>query len=272
MNLGALLKQARLEAGLSQRQLCGEVITRNMLSQIENGSARPSMETLRYLSSRLGKPVSFFLEEQTVTSPNQPRILRAREALAAGAFREALDALSQWQEPDPVFEAERRYLEALAAIRQGEAALSEGRVGYALELLERAKAAGDQTPYYTEALERHRLALRYRACPEKAAVLAEQLPSAPWETLLLAEAALQEGDPVRCLCTLDSAPSGEPRWQLLKGEAFFRTGQYRAAAEHFTLAEEAFPKEAIRSLEACYRELEDYKLAYHYACKLRQLE
>ena len=43
MTLGEKIKQARQEAGLSQRQLCGDAITRNMLSQIENGSARPSM-------------------------------------------------------------------------------------------------------------------------------------------------------------------------------------------------------------------------------------
>ena len=67
MELGQRLKQARLEAGLSQRQLCGEEITRNMLSLIENGSARPSMETLRYLASRLGKPMGYFLEKQRDT-------------------------------------------------------------------------------------------------------------------------------------------------------------------------------------------------------------
>ena len=77
MELGSLLKQARLEAGLSQRQLCGEEITRNMLSRIENGSARPSMGTLRYLAARLGKPVSFFLGEAAV-SPNGACLTRAR--------------------------------------------------------------------------------------------------------------------------------------------------------------------------------------------------
>ena len=51
MELGEKLRLARQEAGLSQRQLCGDVITRNMLSQIENGSAKPSMETLRYSAS-----------------------------------------------------------------------------------------------------------------------------------------------------------------------------------------------------------------------------
>ena len=34
MELGEKLLQARQEAGLSQRQLCGDVITRNMLSLI----------------------------------------------------------------------------------------------------------------------------------------------------------------------------------------------------------------------------------------------
>ena len=63
MELGEKLKQARLEAGLSQRQLCGDEITRNMLSQIENGSAQPSMATLSYLAGRLGKSVGWFLDE-----------------------------------------------------------------------------------------------------------------------------------------------------------------------------------------------------------------
>ena len=46
MELGEKIRQARLDAGMSQRQLCGDEITRNMLSLIENGSAKPSMKTL----------------------------------------------------------------------------------------------------------------------------------------------------------------------------------------------------------------------------------
>ena len=70
MELGEKLKQARLEAGVSQRQLCGEVITRNMLSRIENGFARPSMDTLRQFAQRLGKPISYFLEEEILRQAN----------------------------------------------------------------------------------------------------------------------------------------------------------------------------------------------------------
>ena len=53
MELGEKLLRARQEAGLSQRQLCGDVITRNMLSRIEHGTARPSMDTLQYLVGRV---------------------------------------------------------------------------------------------------------------------------------------------------------------------------------------------------------------------------
>ena len=57
MELGEKLRLTRLEAGLSQRALCGDEITRNMLSRIENGAARPSMVSEdRYLILYLNNP------------------------------------------------------------------------------------------------------------------------------------------------------------------------------------------------------------------------
>mgnify|MGYP002509001940 CR=1 FL=1 len=68
MTLGQKLRQAREEAGLSQRQPAGTEMTRDMLSQLEHDTARPSMRSLCYLAGRLGKSVSYFLEDGTVTS------------------------------------------------------------------------------------------------------------------------------------------------------------------------------------------------------------
>ena len=116
MELGEKLLRARQEAGLSQRQLCGEEITRNMLSQIEHGTARPSMATLQYLAARLGKPVSYFLEEDAVVSPNQQTIVQARDAFDCGDFSAALDALSQYRNPDPVYDREQQLLQALTLL------------------------------------------------------------------------------------------------------------------------------------------------------------
>ena len=79
MELGKRLKAARLEAGLSQRQLCGEVITRNMLSQIENGAARPSMDTLLYLADRLGKPMELAQFEAMPEDLQQAYLRRLRQ-------------------------------------------------------------------------------------------------------------------------------------------------------------------------------------------------
>ena len=78
MDLGSKLLQARQEAGLSQRQLCEGIITRNMLSQIEHGTARPSMDTLLALAGRLNKPLSWFLDEDALRSPNQAVVFAAR--------------------------------------------------------------------------------------------------------------------------------------------------------------------------------------------------
>ncbi len=120
MELGQRLKQARLDAGLSQRQLCGDQLTRNMLSLIENGTARPSMDTLLYLAARLEKPVSYFLEEKSL-SPNQARLAAARDAFAAGDPAAALAVLDAYEAPDPDFDPEQRYLAYLCRLYLAEA-------------------------------------------------------------------------------------------------------------------------------------------------------
>jgi transcriptional regulator with XRE-family HTH domain len=97
MELGEKLKQARLDAGLSQRQLCGEEITRNMLSLIENGAAKPSMKTLQYLAGRLGKSVGFFLEERETASPNQEVMESARRLYREGDFAGAARTLTNYR-------------------------------------------------------------------------------------------------------------------------------------------------------------------------------
>ena len=50
MNLGEKIKAARLERHMTQKDVVGDYITRNMLSKIENGSATPSVKTLEYLA------------------------------------------------------------------------------------------------------------------------------------------------------------------------------------------------------------------------------
>lgn len=266
MDLGARLRQARLEAGLSQRQLCGETVTRNMLSQIENGSARPSMETLRYFAMRLGKPIGYFLEEQAVTSPNQAVMAQARQATDSA---DVIAALQAYQSPDEVFDAERWLLAAQAYLELAERALAQQRMGYCAQLLEKAAQAGQRTSYYTPQMERCRLLLCYQAGVRPVEELACLLPDNTTELLLRAEAALTAGRADRCLAFLEAAQVRQERWFFLRAEALVAQKAYAQAARAYQEVEKTNPQLAIPKLELCYRELEDYKMAYHYACLRR---
>lgn len=268
MELGEKLRHARLAAGLSQRQLCGEVITRNMLSQIENGAARPSMDTLRYLAGRLGKSVSFFLEEDAVASPNCAAMAQARAALRSADAAALKTALEAYRAPDDVFDEEWKLLTVHGCILEAEEAIASGRERYAMELLTRAEEVGKGTAYYTAELSRSVLLLQGRLRAAEPGAVCAKLPSMDEELLLRARAALKDEDDVRCLYLLESAEDRTaPMWNFLRGELYLRERAYDSAALCFLKAEETLGQTVFPKLEQCYRELGDFKQAYAYACK-----
>ncbi len=63
MNIGKKIKTLRVEKLMTQSELAGGEITRNMLSQIENGVALPSISTVEYLAKRLGVSAGFLLAD-----------------------------------------------------------------------------------------------------------------------------------------------------------------------------------------------------------------
>ncbi len=230
MELGEKLRLARLEAGLSQRQLCGEEITRNMLSQIEHGTAQPSMKTLQYLASRLEKPVGYFLEDGVQPSGYQ-------------------------------------LLEGISLLAEAEDAIAQEKFLYARQLLERAEKAFREAPFD---LERRRLLLLGRLPGENLIPLCEALPGLEEELYLRAEAALVREDPDRAEALLAAAEEREsPRWNLLQGKTLLLKKQYATAIPYLQRAEEGYPKEIAPLLEAAFRELGDFQKAYFYACKQR---
>ena len=267
MELGKRLRQARLEQGISQRQLCGEMITRNMLSQIENGSARPSMDTLRYLAQRLRRPVSYFLEEDAVSSPNREAMDSARLAFVQKKWEDLLDRLEDYRTPDPIFDWEKALLESLALLALAEQALEQGKIPYARELLEKAEQAGASTPYYAQELERKRLILLGRSGQK----VAERLPDLDEELLLRAQAALEKGLPEHAGYLLDAAQDQRtPQWTELRGQVYFIQERFEAAARCYHILEDTNPEKAAPMLESCYRELKDFEKAYFYACRARK--
>jgi transcriptional regulator with XRE-family HTH domain len=64
MNIGGKIRSLRVAKLMTQAELAGNQITRNMLSCIENGAAQPSLSTILYIAERLGVPVGFLLAEE----------------------------------------------------------------------------------------------------------------------------------------------------------------------------------------------------------------
>ena len=127
MTMGEKIKRARQAKGMTQRQVAGERITRNMLSKIENGSATPSLKTLEYIAARLGLPSSYFLGDGGPDALHEKRgVAGAREAYRRGDCLRALELLEQSENA----EAERAdEIAALRALACAGIARAEYRAG-----------------------------------------------------------------------------------------------------------------------------------------------
>lgn len=262
MDLGQRLRQARLEAGLSQKALCGDTITRNMLSLIENGTARPSMETLCVLAQRLGKSVGWLLGEDVVSGGDVMEAARA--AYLRQDYAEAAKLAAQ---ADPAFRQEAQLLGLQSTLTLAEQALAQRRQPYARQLLEQARGLSGGCIYADEALRR--LALLEAELTGDLSLL----PDDDRALLLRAKDALDREAAERAGLLLDAARDhSSGRWNLLRGQVHMALSQMEQAAQCLRLAEEEDPKRCAALLEQCCLALEDYKGAYHYACKLRQLE
>ena len=259
MELGQRIREARLAAGLSQKALCGDTITRNMLSLIESGRAKPSMQTLRYLAEQLGKPMSYFLEENAILSPNQQLMTAVKQDFAQKRFKDCLNTLSGYT-PDGIFDDEAMLLQDLTLLELAKTALSERRHIYAKELLTRMTFQG----IYQQ--EERKIAQLYLLSQAGVAV---DLPNMDEVLLIQAHSYFRQGRYDRAKDFLSAMENKTAQVHLLSGQIAVARKEFNDATEHLLLAEEAFPKETVPLLEQCYRELEDYKMAYTYARKLR---
>src|SRR5450759_2475189 len=72
-------KQARADAGLSLAQVAGDEISRTAIYFVETGKAKPSMETLKLIALRTGRPLDYFLSKPSTMEPVSYTHLRAHE-------------------------------------------------------------------------------------------------------------------------------------------------------------------------------------------------
>lgn len=137
MTLGQKIKAARLEKGLTQKEVVGDYITRNMLSKIENDSATPSVRTLEYLAKALDLPTGYFLSDAQISDGLVPDGLN--EARAAFREKRWTDCLALLEVDKTAGTSDEGYLlHARAGAQAAQQALEEGRLAEARELAETA--------------------------------------------------------------------------------------------------------------------------------------
>lgn len=171
--LGQRIKEARLAKKMTQTEVVGSFITRNMLSQIESGTAVPSVKTLTYLAEVLELPPSVLLpdvsdgtdsshEEGTSVSTAVPAdasaLFRAKEAFLAGDDTKACELLSSIEENSPLND-EVQALYARAALRLATARCNEENYLEALDLSKTAATAATKGLYASPEIKSQALLL-----------------------------------------------------------------------------------------------------------------
>lgn len=145
MNIGERIRALRNAKMMTQSELAGDRITRNMLSCIENGSAMPSLSTVTYLASRLGVPAGFLLaddgDEFYYKKMNaMPNIKRA---YLAGDYRICRDICMSLGGTDDEISA----LISLCSFDLAREKFGEGKLNDAVALFDEAASHRESTMY-----------------------------------------------------------------------------------------------------------------------------
>ena len=69
-SLGKKIKSLRKELGLKQEELTCDILSRTMLSKIENDKVTPSIYQLNHISKKLGYSVDYFLQTDSLSYSN----------------------------------------------------------------------------------------------------------------------------------------------------------------------------------------------------------
>lgn len=146
MNIGEKIRSLRVAKLMTQAELAGNRITRNMLSAIENGAAQPSLSTILYIAGRLNVPAGFLLAEEgdEIVYQKMNSLSNIKRAYRAGDLSGCRSlCLSSCPEPDD----EIRLLLAACDLGIAEDAFWQGRIRYACRFFDEALLYAGETLY-----------------------------------------------------------------------------------------------------------------------------
>lgn len=286
MTLGEKLRRTRLQRGLTQKQVCGERLTRSMLSLIENDQASPSMKTLEYLASALGVTAGWLLADDAPDTAEE-RLPRARTLLRGQDHAACLALL---EEDAAAASDEELLLLAESAAALAERALLEEDFQTAQRRAAQAADWNRRSLYGSRERQLRALAVLARCAQETRRVQSvedyRQLyllePESVRYHLLLARHQLEQEHvqaAEREIWSIAELPEKDrAEYLILRGRIALRKEQYENAVLYLQQAEQTedlprlLRRELYRTMELCCRETEDFRQAYAYAAKQLEME
>lgn len=289
MNVGEKIRALRQSKMMTQAELAGTKITRNMLSCIENGAAQPSLSTVVYLAERLGVPVGFLLaeerEEPFYRKMNRlENIKRAlREQDWEGCKRMCLSVSG---EP---LDDELCMLVARSNLGIAEETFWQGKLHTACRYFDEA-IAYDRKTLYSQPMIEAVAAVYFRFMRRISPTLfsenaddegaAEMVLKTPFSAYTDALEALDRGDISLAERFSDDFPQPSFFATHLRAKVELTRGKNETAKQLLqglldapdTLLNEVQLYEVLTDLEIACRETEDYKGAYRYANERVQLQ
>ncbi|MBN2851910.1 MAG: helix-turn-helix transcriptional regulator [Clostridia bacterium] len=290
MTLGLKIRELRMSRQLTQKELAGDFITRNMLSQIENDQANPSISTLEYLAKQLRKPVGYFLDDDSETyfiNIDQMQILEAYEKKdyrQCIAIEEKKD-ISELRRNEAIafcvgksyyFLARESYLKGLypdafhfidkaitylenTDIEKSKVYLLAGEIGYYLNDSEKINDFIRKSEYQVNNSSNNNMLLH----------MYNDLMNKRYDEIL--KKVIPEEK-----ITLDEL--SEAKYQMIIGLSYYYLKKPKQAIEHLLLSvnyyinheENAMAQYIYEKLSKCYSMLNEYKDAYEYLTKSKE--
>ncbi len=288
MNIGKKIKNLRTEKLMTQSELAGEVITRNMLSQIENGIAQPSLSTVIYLAKRLGVPAGYLLSE------GEEEFLYNKTSVMKNIKRAYLDknyelcremCISSFDEYDDELEI----ILTDCCIGEAEYLIRNGRLYHARERLDEAMRHADKTIYSTVTQKNRARILFYLLKNISPTLDSNEIDTDIAQSLLhpimfedtlcryisLFYGSFEFNDPTdTALFENVEGISAQDRLyrEHIMARNYMRIGEYGKALELLksitdgeTVPERLLLFICCEDIEKCCKELEDYKGAYEFS-------
>ena len=281
MNIGEKIRDLRIAKLMTQAELAGDQITRNMLSCIENGAAQPSLSTICYIAGRLNVPVGFLLAEEgdEMVYRKMNSLSNIKRAYAAGDWWGCRSlCLSGCPEPDDE-------ISLLLADCDVGIAISEfwrGRLRSSCRFFDEALSYAEKTLYQTGHIKAQACVFFHYMERISTTLYSDMLDEtctepfftfcSPFYDYVNALDALAEEDMQKVGSFLSSADETSFFAKHIRISLLMKDGNYERAKEQLLYllnAEEPLNEvelyTVLSELEICCKETEDYKNAYHFA-------